>query len=239
MSLVSQGGETMSAVSWLSRLVKDGVIIAPSLLAANFAELGKEIHKLEEGGAQILHLDVMDGAYVPNISFGTPIISSIRKITPLKFDVHLMIEKPERYIERFCQLGADSLTVHVETVQDPAGVLDMIRGYGVAAGLALNYGTPVEQILPYAEIADLLLVMSVPAGFGGQAFRDDSLESVRRLRDYVGARTVIEIDGGIDSKTIALASQAGVDIFVAGTGVFRADDYGKQMDFLRDLATRV
>ena len=115
----------------------------------------------------------------------------------------------------------------------------MIRGYGVAAGLALNYGTPVEQILPYAEIADLLLVMSVPAGFGGQAFRDDSLESVRRLRDYVGARTVIEIDGGIDSKTIALASQAGVDIFVAGTGVFCADDYGKQMDFLRDLATRV
>ena len=229
----------MSSVSWLSRLVENGAIIAPSLLAANFAELGKEIHKLEEGGAQILHLDVMDGAYVPNISFGTPVISSIRKITPLKFDVHLMIEKPERYIERFCQLGADTLTVHVETVQDPERALDMIRDNGVVAGLALNYGTPVEQILPYAEMADLLLVMSVPAGFGGQAFRNESLESVRRLRDRVGARAVIEIDGGIDDKTIASASQAGVDIFVAGTGVFRADDYGKQIEFLKDLATRV
>lgn len=229
----------MSSVSWLSRLVENGAIIAPSLLAANFAELGKEIHKLEEGGVQILHLDVMDGAYVPNISFGTPVISSIRKITPLKFDVHLMIEKPERYIERFCQLGADSLTVHVETVQDPARALDMIRDNGVVAGLALNYGTPVEQILPYAEMADLLLVMSVPAGFGGQSFRNESLESVRRLRDRVGARAVIEIDGGIDDKTIASASQAGVDIFVAGTGVFRADDYGKQIEFLKDLATRV
>ena len=229
----------MSSVSWLSRLVENGAIIAPSLLAANFAELGKEIHKLEEGGAQILHLDVMDGAYVPNISFGTPVISSIRKITPLKFDVHLMIEKPERYIERFCQLGADSLTVHVETVQDPERALDTIRDNGVVAGLALNYGTPVEQILPYAEMADLLLVMSVPAGFGGQAFRNESLESVRRLRDRVGARAVIEIDGGIDDKTIASASQAGVDIFVAGTGVFRADDYGKQIEFLKDLATRV
>lgn len=229
----------MSSVSWLSRLVENGAIIAPSLLAANFAELGKEIHKLEEGGAQILHLDVMDGAYVPNISFGAPVISSIRKITPLKFDVHLMIEKPERYIERFCQLGADSLTVHVETVQDPARALDRIRDNGVVAGLALNYGTPVEQILPYAEMADLLLVMSVPAGFGGQAFRNESLESVRRLRDRVGARAMIEIDGGIDDKTIAFASRAGVDIFVAGTGVFRADDYGKQIKFLKDLATRV
>ena len=174
-----------------------------------------------------------------NISFGTPVISSIRKITPLKFDVHLMIEKPERYIERFCQLGADSLTVHLETVQDPARARDMIRDNGVVAGLALNYGTPVEQILPYAEMADLLLVMSVPAGFGGQAFRNESLESVRRLRDRVGARAVIEIDGGIDDKTIASAAQAGVDIFVAGTGVFRADDYGKQIEFLKDLATRV
>ena len=129
--------------------------------------------------------------------------------------------------------------MHVETVQDPERALDMIRDNGVVAGLALNYGTPVEQILPYAEMADLLLVMSVPAGFGGQAFRNESLESVRRLRDRVGARAVIEIDGGIDDKTIASASQAGVDIFVAGTGVFRADDYGKQIEFLKDLATRV
>lgn len=229
----------MSAVSWLSRLAEKRAVIAPSLLAANFAELGREIHKLEEGGAQILHLDVMDGAYVPNISFGMPVISSIRKITSLKFDVHLMIEKPERYIERFCKLGADSLTVHVETALDPAHTLEMIKGYGVLAGLALNYGTPVEQILPYAEMADLLLVMSVPAGFGGQAFRNESLDSVRRLRDRVGTNAIIEIDGGIDDKTIALASQTGVDIFVAGTGVFCADDYGKQMDFLRNLATRV
>lgn len=226
----------MVSESWTSRLAQDRVVIAPSLLASDFANLEREIRKLEQGGAQVLHVDVMDGRLVPNISVGVPVVASIRNVTSLKLDVHLMIVEPERYIEAFRRAGADSLSVHIEAVPDPTDILRRIRDLGAAPGLVLNYGTPVEAVLPYVELADILLTMSVPAGFGGQKFHPDVLDSIRAIRKHARPDALIEIDGGIDLTTIGAAAEAGVNLFVAGTGVFRADDYGKQMTLLKDTA---
>ncbi len=226
----------MCAGSWTSELSKDRVTIAPSLLASDFANLERELHKLEEGGIKVAHIDVMDGRLVPNISVGVPVVASIRKVTSLKLDVHLMIVEPERYIEAFRKAGADSLSVHIEAVPEPTSILRKIRELGAAPGLVLNYGTPVEKVLPYAKEADILLTMSVPAGFGGQKFRYDALDSVRALRAAARPDALIEIDGGIDVETIGAAAEAGVNLFVAGTGVFRADDYGVQASLLKRLA---
>jgi len=226
----------VSVESWTSRLANEKAVIAPSLLSADFARLEREIRKLEEGGAQVLHVDVMDGRLVPNISVGIPIVASLRRITTLILDVHLMIVEPWRYIEAFRDAGADSLSVHIEAVPDPSEILEKIRELGVAPGLVLNYGTPVEAIAPFAPLADILLTMSVPAGFGGQKFRPDALDSVRTLRELARPDAIIEIDGGIDLDTIGLASAAGANLFVAGTSVFSAEDYGVQMARLKDQA---
>lgn len=228
--------EAVNFESWTSRLAKERVVIAPSLLAADFANLESEIRRLERGGAQVVHVDVMDGRLVPNISVGVPVVAAIRKITSLKLDVHLMIVEPERYVEAFRNAGADSLSVHIEAVPDPTEILQKIRDLGAAPGLVLNYGTPVEAAVPYVEYADVLLAMSVPAGFGGQKFHPDVLDSVRVLRKLARPDALIEIDGGIDVDTIGPAAEAGVNLFVAGTGVFHAEDYGDQMNRLKEAA---
>lgn len=226
----------MSVKNWTSETACSRVTIAPSLLASDFANLERELRKLEEGGIEIVHIDVMDGRLVPNISVGVPVVASIRKVTRLKLDVHLMIVDPGRYIRAFREAGADSLSVHIEAVPEPREILNEIRKLGAAPGLVLNYGTPVERVLPYAKDADILLTMSVPAGFGGQKFHYDALESVRALRAAARPDALIEIDGGVDVDTIGVAAQAGVNLFVAGTSVFCADDYGAQASLLRKTA---
>lgn len=226
----------MNAINWTSELSRERVTIAPSLLTADFANLERELHKLEDGGVKVVHIDVMDGCLVPNITVGIPVVASIRKATSLKLDVHLMIVEPERYVEAFCNAGADSLSIHIEAVPEPTRVLRKIREFGVAPGLVLNYGTPVEKMIPYAKDADILLTMSVPAGFGGQKFHYDALDSVRALRAVARPDALIEIDGGIDVDTIGEAAKAGVNLFVAGTSIFKSADYGVQSSLLTRLA---
>ena len=226
----------MESFPWVKQLVAGSPVIAPSLLAADFAKLGEEVHAVEKGGAQVLHVDVMDGHFVPNISVGVPVVRSLRRITQLPLDVHLMISEPERYIEPFRQAGADSLLVHIEVVPDPREIIEKIRALGAAPGLVINPGTPVEAILPYVPLADIVLVMSVQPGFGGQDFRPEVLEKVRAIKKSLRSDALLSIDGGINAETIPLAAAAGTNMFVAGTAVFDAGDYRERMQILRQSA---
>ena len=226
----------MESAGWVRALAAEKPVIAPSLLAADFARLGEEVRRLEEGGARVLHVDVMDGHFVPNISIGVPVVASLRKITKLPLDVHLMISDPERYAQPFIDAGADSILFHIEAVPEPTALLRKIRALGAAPGLVINPKTPVETLLPYVADCDIVLTMSVEPGFGGQAFMPETLEKVRRLKGAVRPDTLLSIDGGIGPATISQAASAGVDLFVAGTGVFAADDYGARLAQLRQLA---
>ncbi len=198
--------------------------VLPSMLLCDFGNLKAEIERLHEAGARGLHLDVMDGRFVPNLTYGMPIVAAVRKLTHLPIDVHLMIEEPSNYLRAFADAGADLITVHVEAVKDVPQILHEIHDLGVQSGLALNPDTPVEAVLPHVEACDLVLVMSVPAGFGGQAFRPNSLDKLRRLRES-RADLLLEVDGGINEQTIGACRQAGADLFVVGSAIFRADSY--------------
>lgn len=213
--------------------------LAPSILAADFNCLGSEIKAIEEAGIKMLHIDVMDGVFVPSISFGMPLITSIRKCTKLFFDVHLMITKPERYIEVFRDCGADSLTVHVEACEKPEETLAQIHAAGMKAGLAMNPETPIEQVYPYVGQADMFLVMTVHPGFGGQEFISASTEKIRTLRNYMekqGVKADIEVDGGIYLHNVELPLTAGANIIVAGTAVFHGDLQKNAAEFRKRLA---
>ena len=202
-------------------------IIAPSLLAANFLELGKACAMLNESEAEWFHLDVMDGSFVPNISFGLPIIEQIRKATTKVCDVHLMIVSPEKYIEAFKKAGADILTVHVEACPELANTLSLIKAQGMKAGVAINPNTDITVLAPFIKDIDLVCVMSVFPGFGGQKFIETTYEKVVALKQIItaaGATTLIEIDGGVDANNAAALAKAGADVLVAGTTVFKAAD---------------
>jgi len=200
--------------------------IAPSILAADFAHLADDVAKVE-AHVDLLHLDVMDGHFVPNISLGVPVIASLRKATSLFFDCHLMMTNPDVYFEPFRKAGADLVTVHLEAYPDPTGAATKARDNGLAFGLGINPLTPFEAVEPFLDLVDLLLIMSVEPGFGGQAFIDASLrkiEAARKAIDSRGLAADIEIDGGITTGNAREARDAGADIFVAGSSVFRAED---------------
>lgn len=214
------------------------IIVAPSLLAADFANLGDEIRRVEDAGADWLHLDIMDGHFVDNISFGPAIVAVARKQTNLPLDVHLMIQRPDHYAPRFVEAGASSITVHVEpeAKHKVAETLAQIRSAGCRAGLTLNPATPFASVESHLPNIDLLLIMTVHPGFGGQAFRPEMMEKVRCARDWQQAHNPkldIEVDGGINAETATLCRENGANALVAGTSVFRAADYRRAISNLR------
>ena len=211
--------------------------MAPSLLACDFGRLADEIAAIEDAGATLLHLDIMDGHFVPNLSFGVPVVEAIRRCTTLPLDVHLMLDNPAEYVGPFRDAGADVLTVHAEVLSDPRPLLEEVRSLGAAAGLSLNPPTPVEVLEPALGSCDLVLVMSVMPGFGGQEFDPVALEKLRWLRDHPACDAVLEVDGGVNDETIGDCAAAGAELLVAGTAVFGADDYRRRLAELQRLAT--
>jgi len=214
------------------------VLIAPSILAADFAHLADDVQRVIAAGADWLHLDIMDGQFVDNISFGPAIVKLVRGLTNLPLDVHLMIQRPDHYVGRFIEAGASSLTVHVEpeAKHNVRYTLQAIRDGGARAGLTLNPATPFSELEPYLREIDLLLVMTVHPGFGGQSFRPEMMAKVQRavgLRQSLGTNYDIEVDGGINPETARISIENGANILVAGTSVFRAPDYAEAIRALR------
>jgi len=208
-------------------------MIAPSILSADFANLEKEIRAVVQAGANWIHVDVMDGHFVPNITIGAPVVKSLKKVSPVPLDVHLMIENPEQYVEDFVKAGSDYLTVHVEATKDPAALLRKIRDLGAKPGITLRPRTPIENILNLLPLCDLVLVMTVEPGFGGQSFMQEQVTKISTLRAEIQKKNLaclIEVDGGINADTAKLCHEA--DVFVAGSYVF-GQDYKKAISFLK------
>ena len=199
------------------------IILSPSLLAADFTKLSQDIKQAEEGGAKYLHLDVMDGFFVPNISFGLPVIESLRKCTEMVFDVHLMITEPERYIERFIKAGADIVTFHIEATEKPLECIDLIHSEGKKAGIAISPKTPADAVYPYLDKVDMVLCMTVEPGYGGQKYMADMESKISALRERAGENILIEVDGGIGADNVMAPINAGANVIVAGTAVFGGD----------------
>lgn len=221
----------------IARLREERPIIAPSMLKCDYGNLKHEIERLERGGASLLHWDVMDGHFVPNLSYGAMVIKGLREFTSLIFDCHLMISGPARYLKDYLEAGADVVTVHVEAVPEPTKILREIRNAGKVAGLAVNPATPLSAVEPFLSECDLVLVMTVNPGFGGQRFMRDVLPKMSALR-HATSEHLIAVDGGVAVETIQLCADAGADLFVAGSAVLDCDDYGKAIIDLRQRASR-
>ena len=213
-------------------------MLAPSLLSADLADLKGAVKLVEENGGSVIHIDVMDGQFVPTISFGMPVIRSIRKASELFFDVHLMIDRPERMIERFAESGADLINFHIEANGDPEGTIRRIHSLGKKAAITINPGTPVSAIEPYLEMVDMVLVMTVEPGYGGQKMIVSCLDKVKELRriaDECRLSFDIEVDGGITPENVSMALEAGANVIVAGSAVFRDDIEGNVKRFLEQM----
>ena len=210
--------------------------IAPSILAADYANFASELKRIEETSAEYVHIDIMDGQFVPNITFGADVVASMRKHSKLVFDCHLMVVNPERFVDAFAQAGADIMTVHAESTLHIHGALQKIKKAGMKAGVVINPGTPVSAIEPVLSLVVQVLIMTVNPGFGGQAFIPEMLEKVQKvakIRDEKGYDFDIEVDGGVDNKTIKACYQAGANVFVAGSYLFKASDLTAQVETLR------
>lgn len=211
--------------------------ISPSALACDLTKMGEEVNEIEKAGAEMVHLDVMDGVFVPNSSFGLAVLEALRKKSTMFFDVHLMIDKPEKYIERYItECGADLVTFHLEATDVPDACLETIKKYGKKAAVSIKPKTPIEAVYPYLDRCDMVLIMTVEPGFGGQSFMPDMLEKVRLLRAEIERRGLdidIQVDGGINAQTVKLAREAGANVFVAGSAVFKAQDRRAAIDALR------
>jgi ribulose-phosphate 3-epimerase len=210
--------------------------VSPSVLACDLSRLSDEVNSIESAGADMVHLDVMDGAFVTNISFGLPVIASLRKNSNMFFDVHLMINKPERYIERFIDAGADLITFHYEACEEPLAAVKLIRAHGKKAGVSVKPGTPVQCVYPLLDDCDLVLIMTVEPGYGGQAFMPEMLQKISELRDEIerrGLNVDIQVDGGINAETGKLVREAGANNLVAGSYIFKEKDRRAAIDSLR------
>ncbi len=213
-------------------------ILSPSILAADFAVLGEQIKAASEAGAEYIHIDVMDGVFVPSISFGMPLIQSIRKVTDRVFDVHLMIVEPERYVKQFKECGADSITFHLEATEDADALIDQIHALGCRVGMSIKPGTPIEAARKYLSKIDMLLVMTVEPGFGGQKYIPESTERIRRARemaDELGVNLDIQVDGGVGQDNVRVVLEAGANVIVSGSAVFHGDITDNVKRFIAQL----
>lgn len=213
--------------------------ISPSILASDFANLGNEIKRMDEAGADYIHIDVMDGCFVPNITFGMPVISAVRKYTDKPFDVHLMIDAPERYLEEFKKAGADIITVHAEATTHLHRTLQAIKAMGLKAGVALNPGTDESAVKYVLDEVDMILVMTVNPGYGGQKFIDATVDKIRKIKDMIGERNIdIEVDGGISSTNAHIVCEAGANVLVAGSAIFNAPSAKEEIEKMKSCVAK-
>ena len=213
-------------------------VICPSILSADFARLGDQIAEVKEAGAKYLHIDIMDGVFVPSISFGMPVVKGLRRVTDLVFDVHLMILDPIRYVKEFAECGADIITFHYEAAENPRAVIDEIHSCGKKAGIAIKPGTPVSEIIQYLDVVEMVLVMTVEPGFGGQKLIPDTLDKIREVRKIIVDRNLnadVEVDGGVYTSNVETVLEAGANVIVSGSGVFNGGASKNMAEYRRIL----